>query len=751
MTTLPQTTTTRLPRPVGQAPITVAGPIHSQGSAIAGSGAGMTAGDVWRVIRANTWLLVGGAILSAIIGYGVFFLLNRYAAEYTARGAIQMNPVRVANPLRADGVEGYVEPGTMAIRQRTHAAQMRYDSLWTRFLQNGANVKGTDWYKQFIKTAPQADGTAREIFDMAQAKLDLGKNLSIVPIPDTELIEVSMTWRQPKDCRIIVEDLINQYITEQSQSRSSRESDRSQTLSALKNQLTFRQQTLNGDLRQLQSDLTKAGVDPAGRLSPKQIELDNLMRNQSELQSKFADAQGEYSAVMQAIQSGESPPMVDAAVDHDQQVMSLQQRVDDIEIQLKQTRANNPNFSRYQDMLDAAQLKLDERTAELKGKYTNEVRDRAVRSVQSAQKQLEDINERISKMKEELGDLDYKMVTYMRNLDEDKAIREQLKDIDVQLRQILAGGAQGAVLWGPRPESPDLPSFPKRWVCLSVAISCGLMLCLGIAFARELLDTTVRSPRDITRVGQMNLLGMIPHEDDDPQSAGVPLPLVIAQAPTSVIAEQFRQVRTRLQHAAALDTTRSILVTSPGPQDGKTTVATNLAAGLALNGRKILLVDANFKRPELHKIFKLDNNAGFSTVLGSIDSFQSAVSQTQVPNLDVMGSGPKPANPTELLESQLLVDFIEKALEEYDHVIFDSGPMLLVAETVALAPRVDGVVTAVRARTNSRGLLTRLRDELRKLKAEHLGVVLNAVRSQGGGYYGRNIKAYYEYQNGHSA
>ncbi len=248
----------------------------------------------------------------------------------------------------------------------------------------------------------------------------------------------------------------------------------------------------------------------------------------------------------------------------------------------------------------------------------------------------------------------------------------------------------------------------------------------------------------------MNLLGMIPHEHDDPQVAGVPLALVISQAPTSVIAEQFRQVRTRLQQAASLDTTRSILVTSPGPGDGKSTFASNLAAGLALNGRRILLVDANFRRPEIHKIFKVGNEMGFSSALAAPENFETAVVQTSVPNLDVLPSGPKPSNPTELMESQLLTDFIEKALEEYDHVIFDSGPLLFVSETVALAPRVDGVVSVVRARANSRGLLQRMRDGLRQLKAEHLGIILNAVQAQGGGYYGRNIKTYYEYQNGHA-
>ena len=215
-----------------------------------------------------------------------------------------------------------------------------------------------------------------------------------------------------------------------------------------------------------------------------------------------------------------------------------------------------------------------------------------------------------------------------------------------------------------------------------------------------------------------------------------------------MIAEQFRQVRTRLQHAASLDTTRSILVTSCSPEDGKTTVAVNLAAGLALNGRRILLVDANFRRPNLHNIFNLENEVGFGDVLNSLDFFEEAVRETEVPNLSVLSSGQKPSNPTELLESQLLIDFIERALEEYDHVIFDSGPLLMVSDSIALAPRVDGVITVVRARGNSRGMLGRLRDELRRLKAEHLGIVLNAVRVHNGGYYGPMIKNYYAYQNG---
>jgi capsular exopolysaccharide synthesis family protein len=333
----------------------------------------------------------------------------------------------------------------------------------------------------------------------------------------------------------------------------------------------------------------------------------------------------------------------------------------------------------------------------------------------------------------------------------EKHTEELLQKADQQRRNLslqIQSNAWSTANFFMDPDLPDSPSFPKLPITMTLAIAFGLMLSLGIAFLREFTDTSVRSPRDIAKVGQLNLLGMIPHEADDPESQGSRLPLAIFEAPNSIIAEQFRQVRTRLQHSASLDTVRSLLVTGTSPGDGKTMVACNLAAGLALNGRRILLVDANFRRPQVHAVLNIPNETGFGDVLNSLELFDSAVRETEVPNLSVLPTGVKPANSTELLESQLLIDFIERALEEYDHVIFDSGPLLLVSETAALAPRVDGVVTVVRARGNSRGMLQRLRDQLRQLKAENLGVILNAVRSQSGGYYAPMIKSYYAYHNG---
>ena len=121
--------------------------------------------------------------------------------------------------------------------------------------------------------------------------------------------------------------------------------------------------------------------------------------------------------------------------------------------------------------------------------------------------------------------------------------------------------------------------------------------------------------------------------------------------------------------------------------------------------------------------------------------------ETKLPNLYVLPAGPRPENPAELLESTAFTDVVDRALEEYDHLIFDSGPILFVSETSALAPQCDGVVSVLRARVSTHGLLERMRDQLRSLNVEHLGVVLNAVRHQAGGYYNHHIKTYYAYES----
>jgi capsular exopolysaccharide synthesis family protein len=706
----------------------------------AAPGGGMSSGDVWRIIRAHIWLIIVLLVISAIGGYAINAYLSRYYSRYTATGLIQIQPPNSFSMIM-ENKPATLDTATLSVDQKTQAAMLKHEALLMKVLKDREEIRQTDWYKSFNS-------------NVVKAKEDLLDNLRVDPIQDTRLVAVSMTYSKPDDCRKIVEEIVSQHLQDQQAASQNRVLERTQLLNNLKQRYQFKLRDLTQDLRDKAIKLSIDGMGTPGRLSTKEVELSDYLKKQFEMSSNAAEAKAAYDTAVAQVDGGTEIPRIQEQIDRDQEIQALKQQLMSIDMAISQQvtslGAEHRAVQSLKKQKEVTEQKLDNTLSRVRAKETAGYIEMLRGAKESAEVALKGITDQINQSKQDLGDLTYQMSQYLTAKDEEKATHELLEQVSRQLdnmSQVENQKAASGIEWAIRPETPDTPSFPKLPITMAVAIMAGLALSLGIAFLRELMDTSVRSPRDIDRVGELNLLGIVGHEDDDPQVAGAPLPLVIFQAPHSMLSEQYRQLRSRLQHSTSLDSTRSILVTSPSPGDGKTTVATNLAAGLALNGRRILLVDANFRRPELHRVFSVANETGFSTALSSLEAFPAAVCQTQVPNLDVMPSGPRPPNGTELLESQLLTDFIERALEEYDHVIFDSGPLLFVSESMALAPRVDGVVSVVRARSNSRGLLQRMRDSLRQARAEHVGVVLNAVRSQAGGYYNRNIKTYYAYSN----
>jgi len=747
MTTLPQTSSVRLPRPNG-APVAA---LASVRAAPQHAGLGMTPADVYRLLRANVGLILGSVAVALIVGAGVNWFLARYFSRYTASGAVQVQPAVAYDPISRETVP-LADFSTLSVEQRTNAMMLHSDTLFTKVLLDpNSPIRDTDWFRAYMEKQAGSDGTVTEVANVIKARRDLLDEFGANPIAETKLVSVSMTGSNPKDCRDIVVTIVSEAIDEQQKLIDEHTQERSQSLQSIRNDRRNKIERLEASQRDKINSLGLDAGGVAGRFTSRDAELAKLVEARIELETAAAAADANYRSVKEQVLAGNDPPQVDAEVARDQTVMNYKEKVDDLDIELAAQIALKNNSTQVQELQarrDATAAKLEQIRAEARVTAANALISNLQSSRDATQQQLDKVMKQIDDLKNDLQSLSISMQEYLSQEEQLKRENEDLKQVQDQIDMIQAQALQGSntISWYQKPEIPDEPSFPKLWITLSISALAGLLLSLGVTFTRELMDTTIRSPRDIARTGDLTLLGMIPHEDDDPQSAGAPLPTAIFQAPASIIAEQFRQLRTRLQHAASLDSTRSLLITSPGPGDGKTIVACNIAAGLSLNGRRILLVDANFRRPELQNIFAVDNTIGLSNVLGAIENFDSAVHHTTVPNLDVLTTGPRPANPTELLESQLLTDFIDRALEEYDHVIFDSGPLLLVSETPALAPRVDGVITVVRARTSQRGLLQRMSETLQQLKAEHLGVVLNGVRSQGGGYYGRNIRTYYEYQ-----
>jgi polysaccharide biosynthesis transport protein len=745
MTTLPQSTALRLPRPSAPAPMTLA-PASAAPMLAGSAGPQLTPADIRRVLRSNALLIAILVIAGAVGGYFLNGWLKAHDAHWTSYAMLEVD-----SPMSYDPVHGApttVDVNMMDIEMRTQESLLTDHQLYSIMLTQSDDVRNSDWFHSFKK-----DGTD----EIEAAKKDLDQNLSVNTVLNTRLLRISMAAGNPDDARLILHELVETHIHNQEMLNRTKEQDRSQLLENLRNTYEANRREKANDVRDLASRLNITETGTAGSISTKDIELNDAIREQMEARLALANAQDESDTLNTQLQQGMELPQVSQQANADPDVMRYRQTLTDMDLEMGAVEssygADHPVYQQFQKQHAEVEQKLADAISAAKASAQLSLQQLAAQKLAEAKRASDSSNDRVDALRKDMGELSSEMFNYLNAKDNETVDAERIKQIDAQLDEVNNINQQkdlAGVTWKSPPDTAQL-TFPQLKYTMPAAVILALALGLGIAFARELMDTTVRSPRDITRVGHLNMLGMVPHEADDPQTAGASLPLVIFEAPHSMMAEQLRQVRTRLQHAASLDTTRSILITSPSPDDGKSTIACNLASGLALNGRRILLVDANFRKPQLHRIFGVANDRGFSDVLNSVEAFEESVQETAVPNLYVLPSGLKPTNATELLESQLLIDFIERALEEFDHVIFDSGPLLFVSETVALAPRVDGVISVVRARINSRGVLQRMRDTLRQVKAEHLGVVLNAVRTHGGGYYGRNIRTYYAYQDGRQA
>jgi capsular exopolysaccharide synthesis family protein len=224
--------------------------------------------------------------------------------------------------------------------------------------------------------------------------------------------------------------------------------------------------------------------------------------------------------------------------------------------------------------------------------------------------------------------------------------------------------------------------------------------------------------------------------------------LIAETDPRSAACEAYRSLRTNIKFAGLDQPCRSILVTSATAGEGKTTTAANLGVVVAQAGSRVCLVDSDLRRPNLHRVFGLDNARGLTTALLEDLPFAGVALPTRVANLSVLTSGPLPPNPAELVGSKRMRESLEAAASSFDLVLCDSPPVLAVSDAVALATRCDGVILAVRVGTVSHDVVRRAAEQIEAVKGKILGVLLNCVNLARHGYH-RSYYHYYEaYESG---
>ncbi|WP_176583967.1 CpsD/CapB family tyrosine-protein kinase [Priestia megaterium] len=211
--------------------------------------------------------------------------------------------------------------------------------------------------------------------------------------------------------------------------------------------------------------------------------------------------------------------------------------------------------------------------------------------------------------------------------------------------------------------------------------------------------------------------------------------LLAHNSPKDPVAEQYRTIRTNIQFSDADQDIKSIVLTSTGPGEGKSTTASNLATVYAQQGLRVLLIDADLRKPTAHYTFRLENHVGLTNVLTKQSTLGQAVQGTEVPELFLLTSGPIPPNPAELLASNNMTELLKEMKEEFDMVIFDTPPVLAVADAQILANQVDGSILVVSSGKTDKEAAVKAKELLLKANAKVLGAVLNNRKMEEGSDY----------------
>lgn len=693
-------------------------------------GTGFTGKDFLQILRKRKWMIIISLVIFTLASGVTAFVWLQIAPRYTASALLHVNPPKATI---VNATRGGINKDAM---ERLLASQAQIISVGVVLEEAAKKIRTTKWYEE----VKQRD-------EDVVTKLQDVINVSVVRM--TKYLKISMSGTDRSSITAIVNAVAEAAVEV---SNASGNVAYRNTIKQLRQKLSDMETERDKQVTKIE-ELERGGV---GGVAVEAIET--LRTRQRNIEAQMIDVKAQWIQAVKSLEAlkgrtdDEIAEMfeVKQAVEMDPEVQGLEAQVNNLQMALTNAEVafapNHKSVKQLRTALKTTKDLLDKTRLEAQAKAVTDLKENRNLSYMYIDDQHAQLQRQITLNDTKLKGYLAKLTTLeqtKRDMANDNVTRGRIETRIMDL--VFLMNSEKPLEISSRAQEPISPTFPSYKIFIPLGVFLGLVVGIGLAVLLEFMDSSVRAPSDIARRIDLPLLGMVPHIDDVDEEIE-DLRTAFLTNPDTIICEAFRQIRTTLMFHGSAEPRRSILIASASPEDGRTTVALNLACHLSSGGGKVLVIDANFRQPAIRSLFPKCPQGGLSNILLGEGGWKECIHSVG-PQMYVMPSGPAPAHPTELLGSGKMRELLEELYEEFDQVIIDSAPCLVISDTVVLSTMVDGVILVVRAGENSHGVVRRTRDMLTRLGVHIYGAVLNGVRVTAGGYLRKNYETFYEYRS----
>jgi capsular exopolysaccharide synthesis family protein len=696
--------------------------------------------DPLRVVRANWLWIVVALVIGLAIGAGAWFALNKYASKYTSSAQFNVQANRIdtsSTGMTSNSPVRMLELEPLILREVN--AIVSEPTL--RQVLNKPAVQATSWFEQFDN-------------NLDDAFLELEENVLVAyHIRDTPLFIVRATTGDKEDSQTILRALNAEY----KRIKDNQVAELSATaLRAAQSRRDDAEQRIANITVQIKRFLETNPLPTINAGSSEaDIRVHSLIIEQERLNQALNSIQASYNLLLDRQKQGNFDPSDEerAQIEAGQELLSIDNQL----LQLRVRRESLlENFKPQHEAVRSIDRQILTFEQERKKEFDTQARILFNAKLEQAANGVALLSDEAQKTNAALAEWTVRQQDFVRLLQEYETLlraqrqaendREEAMQAIADLMVIQENNARVVVEEYVPPQQAK-KSFPPQPYVMIPGIGVLIMgLGTGLIFLRELVDQRVRSVQDVKMVPDATLIGMIPSASQDRDSKSVDR--VVENQPAGLLAEAYRQARTAVLSKIDRRGYKTLMMVSAKPSSGVTTSAQNLAASCARSGRRVLLIDANFRRPGLAKLMSLSGEPGLAEALSGDQPIEEAgnlVQASDVEGLFLLPAGDTRHAAVELFESPRFRDLLAKLEAEYDLLIIDAPPALLTSDAQLLTRHIDAMVLVCKAQSDTRGMLQRLYREMDGQRADILGVLLNGVEASVGGYLKRNFREFHEY------